>query len=57
MTVCPPSNKLDAIPEVATAIPILPSDLNLANIVLYKKVFPVPPIRNKLNPQKLKESV
>ncbi len=41
-TVYPSSNREAAIPDVATARAILPSDLTFAKIVLYKKVLPVP---------------
>ena len=43
----PPSSNEADIPDVATAIAMLPSDLTLASIVLYKNVFPVPYKFNK----------
>ena len=41
-TVVPPCIKVAAIPNDATAIATLPSARYLANIVLYRKVFPQP---------------
>ena len=39
----PPGNRRAAIPEVATAIAILPSDRTFAKSVLQRNVLPVPP--------------
>jgi len=52
-TVRPPGNIEAAMPEVAVAIPINPSERTLARIALYRNVFPVPPRPSTKNTQLL----